>query len=71
MKAPKLTIGDQDRIAYRVSEVVALLGIGKTTVYELINSGELPAFKIGGSTLVDKAGLEALIERSRIKPNSD
>ena len=41
---------DEDEIEYEIltpKEVMNLLGIGRNTFYRLVNSGELPAFRIG------------------------
>lgn len=42
----------QHKIAYSVPEVARLISTGTTTVYKLINSGELPAKKLGDRTLI-------------------
>ncbi len=39
-------------------EVQAILAIGKNTFYRLVNSGELPAFRIGKLWRVKKKDLE-------------
>lgn len=41
------------------------LGIGRTLVYQLINSGELESVKIGGARRVVYASIEAYVERLR------
>lgn len=35
------------RLLLRVSEAADLLGIGKSTAYELIAAGEIPAIRLG------------------------
>jgi excisionase family DNA binding protein len=42
----------RDRRAYGVKEAARLLGVGKTTVYKLINTGELAVIYVGGRTLI-------------------
>lgn len=44
---------------------MALLGIGKTKLYELLASGELEAIRVGRRTLILRASIDALIERLR------
>jgi excisionase family DNA binding protein len=42
----------QDKLAYRIGEVVVLTGRCRTSVYEAINRGQLRAVKSGRCTLV-------------------
>jgi excisionase family DNA binding protein len=51
------------RLAYRITEAAEALGVGRTKVYELINSGELPSIRIGGSLRVPVDALQAWIVR--------
>jgi excisionase family DNA binding protein len=44
----------------RVSATARLLNMSRTSVYELIRQGILPATKIGGKLRVPVAGLERL-----------
>jgi excisionase family DNA binding protein len=44
----------------RPVEAAALLGMGKTTVYELIQKKELPAVRLGGALRIPRAALEKL-----------
>ena len=43
------------------AEVRAVLGIGRTKLNELIQSGQLPMWKLGGERRITRAGLEAFI----------
>lgn len=43
------------------SEVAELLYIGKNTIYDLLNSGEIPAFRIGRSWKIPRNSLEEYI----------
>lgn len=36
-----------DKIAYNANEVSQLLGISKTTVYDLCRKGEIPSMQLG------------------------
>ena len=47
----------------RVSEVATTLGVGRTTVYELMASGELGYVMIGRSRRVPDDELSALVRR--------
>lgn len=44
-----------------VPEAARLLGIGRTTVYELISNGELETVKIGRSTRVPLDAVDAFV----------
>jgi excisionase family DNA binding protein len=47
----------------RVEDVARALGIGRSTVYDLIRSGRLRSIKIGRRRLVPRDAVEALIAR--------
>ena len=46
---------------YTIDEAASLLGIGRSTAYELVLRGELEATRIGRRWLMSVAALEALI----------
>ena len=48
-------------LAYRVPDACAVLGIGRTSIYELIAEGKLRAIKVAGRTLIDAESARALI----------
>ena len=48
-------------LAYRIPDACAVLGLGRTSVYELIAEGKLRAIKVAGRTLVDAESARALI----------
>ena len=50
-----------DPITYRVREVMAQLGIGRTKLYGLIGSGRLPAYSHDGVTLILRKDIEAYV----------
>ena len=47
-----------DRKAYSVAEAAPILGIGKTTLYELIDEGLIDTYSIGSKTLISSLTLE-------------
>ena len=49
------------RLAYSIKETCDLLGLGKTRVYQIINSGDLKVKRIGRRTLVLADSLHSLI----------
>lgn len=50
-----------DRLAYSVTEAAQVLGLGKTTVYGLMDSGKLPFCRIGTRRRIRSADLHALL----------
>ena len=52
-------------IAMRVPEACRYLGIGRSTLYVLINEGEIEFIKLGSSTLILTESLRSLVERKR------
>lgn len=51
------------KLSYKPEQAAAVLGIGRSKVYELMNAGELESFKLGKSRLIPHASLERLISR--------
>ena len=49
-----------NRLAYSPDEVADALGLSKQTVYNLINDGRLPSFKVGRSRRIWATAVEAL-----------
>jgi len=45
-----------------VPEVAQHLRLGRTTVYRLIGTGELPSIKVGGSRRVTASALQVFLE---------
>lgn len=52
-----------ERLLLRPTEAAEAIGIGRSKVYELLASGELPSIRIGGSVRVPLEQLRAWIER--------
>ena len=48
------------KLAYRIEEACHALGIGRTSLYELVKSGELKLIKIAGRSLVPRSEIERL-----------
>jgi excisionase family DNA binding protein len=53
------------KLAFRIDEACHVLGIGRTSLYELVKSGELKLIKIAGRTLVPRSELERLTQVDR------
>lgn len=48
-------------ISVRIREACRMTGIGRSKLYELIASGDIEAVKVGASTLIPTASLEAFV----------
>ncbi|GAA0861844.1 hypothetical protein GCM10009115_06100 [Sphingopyxis soli] len=53
-----------EKLTYTVNEATEALGIGRTTIYELIKGGELAVVKIGSRTIIRRKDLDALLDRN-------
>jgi excisionase family DNA binding protein len=53
-------------IAVSINEAARALGLGRTSIYALINEGRLEARKLGRRTLVTTESIRALIEGAAI-----
>lgn len=51
--------------SYTASEIAGLLKISKLKVYELINKGELPSYRVGKQMRVDASDLEAYKQQGK------
>jgi Helix-turn-helix domain len=48
-------------ITYRINDVVALSGLGRSSIYNLIKAGKLKSMVVAGRRLVDAASLRDLL----------
>lgn len=53
------------KIAYRIDEVVAASGLGRTTIYALISEGKLRSFRVAGRRLVHADDLRDFLADAR------
>lgn len=56
-------IACMDKLLLRPVEAAEAIGVGRSKVYELLASGELPSIRIGGSVRVPVDALRAWIDR--------
>jgi len=54
-------INDSERLAYSIKDARLRLGIGNENIYNLLNSGALPARKLGKRTVILAKDLDAYI----------
>ena len=52
-----------ERMLFRPAEAAQAIGVSRSRVYELINSGEIPSLKVGGVRRVPVDKLREWIER--------
>ena len=50
--------GEVDRILYRPAEAAEAIGVSRSRIYELINSGTIPSIRLGNTVRVPVADLE-------------
>lgn len=55
------------KLAISVPEAAKLLGVSKTTMYELVRREDFPAFSVGNRLLVSVAGLAKWVEEQAAK----
>ena len=53
----------QEQVACSVMDAAKRLGVGRTTLYQLIDNGEIRVFKLGSRTLVPQSELVAFVQR--------
>lgn len=51
-----------ERLLRPLAEATQMLGIGRSTLYELISDGEIKTVKIGNRTLIAQAELERYVQ---------
>lgn len=54
-----------EKLLYRPEEAAEALGVGRTTVYALLASGEIESLTVGRRRLIPKDALEKFVQRSR------
>ena len=52
-----------DRLLYRPTEAAEVLSVSRSTIYELLASGELPSLRLGGCLRVPADALKEWIRR--------
>ena len=55
----------QARLTYTVPEVAELLGISRSSAYECVRRGEIPALTLGRRVVIAKAAIDAPIGIAR------
>jgi excisionase family DNA binding protein len=50
-----------ERLTYTVPEIAELLGISRSSAYQCVRRGEIPALVLGRRVVVARAALDALL----------
>lgn len=50
-----------ERLTYTVTEVAELLGISRTSAYECVRRGEIPAVTLGHRLVISRVAIERLL----------
>ena len=51
--------------SYTIEEVAQFLKVSKLTIYDLVKKGDLPVFRVGRQMRVDRADLQAYIQKRK------
>ena len=54
--------GTQQRLLLRIPEAAETLGLGRTKIYELIATGELPTIRVGRAVRISVSTLQKWVE---------
>ena len=57
-----------EKLAFTIAEACASIGIGKTSIYELIAEGRLKSILAAGRRLIRRSDLEAFLESCGDQP---
>ena len=61
----KAAMKPPEPLAVRIPQAARLIGIGRSTIYQFINAGEIETIKVGRSTLIPTDSLRDFIQRRR------
>ncbi|WP_439486907.1 helix-turn-helix domain-containing protein [Blastomonas fulva] len=59
------TEATMDELAYSINRTAKVLGVGRTTIYKLIKSGQVDTLKIGSRTLITTESITRLTQTRR------
>ena len=62
-----MNISEREPLAYSVEDFCKLIGLGRSTVYNMIKAGETEVAKIGNRRLIPHKSAVALLERHTVK----
>ena len=59
-----------ERLTYTVTEVAELLGISRTSAYECVRRGEIPAVMLGHRLVISRVAIERLLDSPTNAPST-
>jgi len=62
---PQDSVRPDERLAYTVDESALVAGLGRNSIYKLINEGVLPSRKVAGRRLVLREDLQAVLRGAK------
>jgi excisionase family DNA binding protein len=65
------TAPEDDRLLLRITEAAALLGIGRSKMFELLASGEIPVIRLGRVVRVPREGLREWVRWRSSRPTEE
>ncbi|KLL09843.1 MULTISPECIES: helix-turn-helix domain-containing protein [Protofrankia] len=60
-----------NKLLLTAAEAAAVLGVGRSTVYELMAAGQIESVRIGRSRRIPRAALVAYVDRLRGAPDTE
>ncbi len=57
-------------LSYRPKEAAAMLGVSRSTIYQMIADGDLPARKLGMATLIRHEDLARVLDAAELSPST-
>jgi hypothetical protein len=60
-------ISDHERLAYTINDFGRMIGLGRSTIYNMTAKGEIQVSQVGCRKLIPHSEAVALLERSRVK----
>ena len=66
-----MRVDDRERLLLRIPEAAERLSVGRSTVYELVQRGELPTIHIGRSVRIPAEALRTWVERRAAEIDRD
>jgi excisionase family DNA binding protein len=65
LTSPAVSSGADNKLAISVDDATALTGLGRSTIYELMTTGQLPFVKLGARRLILVDDIRALLTAHR------
>lgn len=56
-----MSAANDNKLAYSPAEAAEALGVGRSTIFDLMKDGKLRRVKIGAKTVIPRSSLEALL----------